>query len=155
MCSLAAAVQGMDETVNNGAQAIYFAEDVCSPSILVLMYTDLSDNYQQLNITSKNIQGLVVGAPYLACALIGCWLTEPLNRLFARRGTIFISCVVAAVASIWEGVANSWVNLFIARFVLGLGIGSKSSTVPVYAAGKRHSNNFIAILPTLTDQLSL
>lgn len=25
MCSLAAAVQGMDETVNNGAQAIYLA----------------------------------------------------------------------------------------------------------------------------------
>ncbi|KAF7526876.1 hypothetical protein PCG10_003430 [Penicillium crustosum] len=101
MCSLAAAVQGMDETVNNGAQAIYFAED-------------------QLNITSKNIRGLVVGAPYLACAIIGCWLTEPLNRLFARRGTIFISCFIAAVASVWEGVANTWVNLFIARFVLGL-----------------------------------
>ena len=38
------------------------------------------------------------------------------------------------VASIWEGVSNSWVNLFIARFVLGLGIGSKSTTVPVYSA---------------------
>ncbi|KAL1971067.1 hypothetical protein VTN77DRAFT_18 [Rasamsonia byssochlamydoides] len=120
MCSLAAAVQGMDETVNNGAQAIYL---------------------KQLGITTRfqgqkqdNITGLVVGAPYLACAILGCWLTEPLNRLFARRGTIFISCFIAAVASIWEGVANSWVNLFIARFVLGLGIGSKSSTVPVYAA---------------------
>ncbi|KAJ9366027.1 hypothetical protein DTO280E4_323 [Paecilomyces variotii] len=110
MCSLAAAVQGMDET--------------------------------RLNVTterfSKNmvdsLTGLIVGAPYLACAVLGCWLTEPLNRYFARRGTIFISCAIAAVASIWEGVANSWVNLFIARFVLGLGIGSKSSTVPVYAA---------------------
>jgi sugar porter (SP) family MFS transporter len=38
------------------------------------------------------------------------------------------------VASIWEGVANSWPNLFIARFVLGLGIGAKSTTVPVYSA---------------------
>ncbi|RWR00157.1 MFS sugar transporter [Paecilomyces variotii] len=121
MCSLAAAVQGMDETVNNGAQAIYL---------------------KRLNVTterfSKNmvdsLTGLIVGAPYLACAVLGCWLTEPLNRYFARRGTIFISCAIAAVASIWEGVANSWVNLFIARFVLGLGIGSKSSTVPVYAA---------------------
>jgi MFS family permease len=72
----------------------------------------------------------------LACAIIGCWLTEPLNRLFARRGTIFISCVIAAVASVWEGVANTWVNLFIARFVLGLGIGAKSGTVSVYVAGK-------------------
>ncbi|KAJ5574226.1 uncharacterized protein N7459_008653 [Penicillium hispanicum] len=114
MCSLAAAVQGMDETVNNGAQAIYL---------------------KRLGIeNSDNLTGLVVGAPYLACAILGCWLTEPLNRYFARRGTIFISCFIAAVASVWEGVCNSWVNLFLARFVLGLGIGSKSSTVPVYAA---------------------
>lgn len=75
-----------------------------------------------------------MGAPYLACAVLGSWLTEPLNRYLARRGTIFLSCAIAAIASIWEGVANSWVNLFIARFVLGLGIGSKSTTVPVYAA---------------------
>jgi len=51
MCSLAAAVQGMDETVNNGAQALYL---------------------KQLNITTErfsqnmvdNLTGLVVGAPY-------------------------------------------------------------------------------------------
>jgi hypothetical protein len=106
MCSLAAAVQGMDETVNNGAQALYF---------------------KQLNVTAArfstsqlaSIQGLVVGSPYLACALLGCLLTEPMNKVLARRGTIFVSCFIAAVASIWEGVANSWVNLFIARFVLG------------------------------------
>ena len=81
-----------------------------------------------------NLTGLVVGAPYLACAILGCWLTAPLNSIFGRRGTIWISCFIAAVASIWEGVANSWVNLFVARFVLGLGIGSKSTTVPIYAA---------------------
>ncbi|KAF2161917.1 hypothetical protein M409DRAFT_58694 [Zasmidium cellare ATCC 36951] len=122
MSSLAAAVQGMDESVNNGAQAFYLEELNVSPS----------DRFSQS--MQQNLTGLIVGAPYLACALLGCWLTEPLNRVFARRGTIFISCFIAAVASIWEGVANSWVNLFLARFVLGLGIGSKSSTVPVYTA---------------------
>lgn len=97
--------------------------------------------WQQLHINGRfkgqqlnNITGLVVGAPYLCCAIVGCWLTEPMNRYLGRRGAIFLSCFVAAVASIWEGVANSWVNLFIARFVLGIGIGPKSSTVPVYAA---------------------
>lgn len=87
MCSLAAAVQGMDETVNNGAQAFYL---------------------KRFNITTArfskkevdNLTGLVVGAPYLACAILGCWLTEPLNSVFARRGTIFISCFIAAVASV-------------------------------------------------------
>ncbi|GES59646.1 MFS sugar transporter [Aspergillus terreus] len=121
MCSLAAAVQGMDETVNNGAQAIYLKQ-------LGIKADRFSPQMQDY------ITGLVVGAPYLACAIVGCWLTEPMNRYFARRGTIFISCLIAAVASVWEGVCNSWVNLFLARFVLGLGIGSKSSTVPVYAA---------------------
>lgn len=124
MCSLAAAVQGMDETVNNGAQALYLKDlDIAGPGV-----TRFSKSMQE------NLTGLIVGAPYLCCALIGCWLTEPLNRVLGRRGTIFVSCFVAAVASIWEGVANSWVNLFIARFVLGFGIGPKSSTVPVYAA---------------------
>ncbi|GLA79269.1 hypothetical protein AtubIFM56815_000057 [Aspergillus tubingensis] len=118
---MASAVQGMDETVNNGAQAIYLDE----LGITAPRFSEQMQDY---------LTGLVVGAPYLACAILGCWLTEPMNRYLARRGTIFWSCFIAAVASIWEGVANSWVNLFIARFVLGLGIGSKSSTVPVYAA---------------------
>ncbi|KAH7275685.1 hypothetical protein MRS44_006120 [Fusarium solani] len=124
MCSLAAAVQGMDETVNNGAQALYLSDlNVAGPDV-----TRFSASMQD------NLTGLIVGAPYLCCAIIGCWLTEPLNRYLGRRGTIFISCLIAAIASVWEGVANSWVNLFIARFVLGFGIGPKSSTVPVYAA---------------------
>ncbi|CAM1506272.1 Fc.00g059130.m01.CDS01 [Cosmosporella sp. VM-42] len=124
MCSLAAAVQGMDETVNNGAQALYLSDlNVAGPNV-----TRFTPSMQD------NLTGLIVGAPYLCCAIIGCWLTEPLNRYLGRRGTIFISCFIAAVASIWEGVANSWVNLFVARFVLGFGIGPKSSTVPVYAA---------------------
>ncbi|KUL91265.1 hypothetical protein ZTR_01468 [Talaromyces verruculosus] len=120
MCSLAAAVQGMDETVNNGAQAIY------------LKNLGISSRFSGKQL--DDITGLIVGAPYLCCAILGCWLTEPLNRYFARRGTIFISCFFAAVCSIWEGVANTWVNLFLARFFLGLGIGPKSSTVPIYAA---------------------
>lgn len=81
-----------------------------------------------------NLTGLIVGALYLCYAVVGCWLTEPLNCWLGRRGTVFVSCFVAAAASVWEGVANSWVNLFAARFVLGFGIGPKSSTVPVYAA---------------------
>ncbi|KAI1947269.1 hypothetical protein LOY94_000841 [Ophidiomyces ophidiicola] len=125
MCAVAAAVQGMDETVNNGAQRLYLERFNIKP---------YSQGGRFSQAMADNLTGLIVGAPYLACAVLGCWLTEPLNRYTARRGTIFISCVIAALASIWEGLANSWVNLFLARFFLGLGIGSKSSTVPVYAA---------------------
>ena len=121
MCSVCAAVQGMDETANNGAQNFFLKR---------LNVTTARFSTQEVN----NLTGLIVGAPYLACTVLGCWLTAPLNSLMGRRGTIFVSCAIAAIASIWEAVANSWVNLFIARFALGLGIGSKSTTVPIYAA---------------------
>ncbi|KAF9694492.1 hypothetical protein EKO04_007324 [Ascochyta lentis] len=117
MCSLGAATQGMDETCNAGAVA-YWPDQ--------LGVSDLPN--------ATYIEGLIVGAPYLACAVLGCWLNEPLNRWFARRGTIWISCFVAAAASIWEAFTYSRWQLFAARFVLGLGIGAKSSTIPVYAA---------------------
>lgn len=117
MCAMGAATQGMDETCNAGAVAFY---------------------PDQLGITSLPnavwIKGLVVGAPYLACAVIGCWLNEPLNYYLARRGTIFFTSFFACWASIWEAFTYSWGQLFAARFVLGLGIGAKSSTIPVYAA---------------------
>ncbi|KAH7014713.1 hypothetical protein B0J12DRAFT_775828 [Macrophomina phaseolina] len=103
MSSLAAAVQGMGETVNNGARAFYLDElGITSPRFTKSIQDSLT--------------GRVVGAPYLACAILGCCLTEPVNKVFARMGTIFISCLIAAIGSICEGVCNSWVNLFLARF---------------------------------------
>ncbi|KAL1959868.1 hypothetical protein VTO42DRAFT_1013 [Malbranchea cinnamomea] len=125
MCSIAAAVQGMDETVNNGAQALYLKR------FNVLPYSEGGRFSQSM---ADNLTGLIVGAPYLACAVVGCWITEPLNRWTGRRGAIFITCFIAAIASVFEGLANSWVTLFLSRFFLGFGIGPKSSTVPIYAA---------------------
>ncbi|KAJ3558164.1 hypothetical protein NPX13_g9769 [Xylaria arbuscula] len=119
ICSLCAAVQGMDETVVNGAQIFYKV---------------------QFGIGDENSQrdswlvGLVNAAPYICSALIGCWLTEPLNKRFGRRGTVFLSCVVSAAACFWQAFTNTWWHMFIARFALGFGIGPKSATTPILAA---------------------
>ncbi|KAJ7641857.1 hypothetical protein FB45DRAFT_785998 [Roridomyces roridus] len=118
MSSLAAAVQGMDEAVINGAQIIY---------------------PKQFGIGSKSqhdtwLVGLVNSAPYMCCAFIGCWLTDPLNKAFGRKKTIFITCMISFLACIWSAFTNTWWHLFIARFFLGFGIGPKSATVPVYSA---------------------
>ncbi|KAJ6258861.1 hypothetical protein Dda_5756 [Drechslerella dactyloides] len=118
--AMAAVVQGMDETVVNGAQLFYLR-------LFGIENDDL-------------LTGLVNGAPYLCCAVLGCWLTAPLNNYLGRRGTIFLSCVIAALASIWEAFTYNWQQLFVARFVLGLGIGPKSATVPVYAAETAPAN---------------
>ncbi|KAF2711944.1 hypothetical protein K504DRAFT_372680 [Pleomassaria siparia CBS 279.74] len=118
LCSACAAVQGMDETVVNGAQLFFLG---------------------QFHIGGRDprstwLAGLVNGAPYMCCAFVGCWLTTPFNNWFGRRGTIFITCIFSAVACFWQGFVNTWWHMFVARFALGFGIGPKSATVPIYAA---------------------
>ncbi|KAI0778880.1 hypothetical protein BD413DRAFT_464840 [Trametes elegans] len=121
LCSLSAAVQGMDESVISGAN-LFFPDDFGIPQT----GPNASNNQWLL--------GLVNGAPYLCCGLIGCWLSAPLNKYLGRRGTIFVSAFVSFITCVWQGLTNTWWHLFIARFILGFGIGPKSSTVPVYAA---------------------
>ena len=84
-CSIAAAVQGMDESVISGAQLFY-------PKASHPSSTNISADKQQFNISyavSGNmrdswLEGLVNGAPYLCCAVAGCWLTDPLNKWLGR-----------------------------------------------------------------------
>ncbi|EPE06470.1 mfs sugar transporter [Ophiostoma piceae UAMH 11346] len=118
ICSLSAAVQGMDETVVNGAQIFYKR---------AFKINSGSDRDEWL-------VGLCNSAPYLCCAFIGCWLTEPMNKVFGRKGTVFIACIVSALACFWQAFTNTWYHMFIARFCLGLGIGPKSATTPMFAA---------------------
>ncbi|KAH9948984.1 hypothetical protein B0H21DRAFT_731013 [Amylocystis lapponica] len=123
LCSMAAAVQGMDEAVINGAN-LFFAPQ---------FGLDTSPSNPQAG-RNQWLLGLVNSAPYLCCGLIGCWVSTPMNRHFGRRGTIFISAFMSFATCIWQGVTNTWWHLFIARFMLGFGVGPKSATVPVYAA---------------------
>ncbi|KAK6430557.1 hypothetical protein LTR95_013288 [Oleoguttula sp. CCFEE 5521] len=113
LCAGSAIVQGMDQTAVNGAQTFYFEE---------------------FGITGVWQQGLLNGAPYLCSVLIGCWTNAPLNKLFGRRGTSFVSGIVSFITGIWMAAADSWYNLLIARFALGLAVRARSSTTPVYAA---------------------
>ncbi|KAJ7128898.1 hypothetical protein C8R43DRAFT_1090095 [Mycena crocata] len=80
------------------------------------------------------IVGVINSAPYIASALIGCWTTDPLNNYFGRRGTIFVCAVFCTLSVIGSGLAQTWPQLFVCRLLLGLGMGPKASTVPVYAA---------------------
>ncbi|RPD60525.1 hypothetical protein L226DRAFT_387707 [Lentinus tigrinus ALCF2SS1-7] len=122
MCSIAAAVQGMDESVINGANLFFPSQFGIQPA------PGASASREQWLV------GLVNSAPYLGCSVLGCWLTDPLNRWLGRRGAIFFTATFSFLTCIWQGVTNSWPHLFIARFFLGLGIGPKSATVPVYSA---------------------
>ena len=74
----------MDETVVNGAQSFYKKA------------FGIGDDSSERDTW---LVGLCNSAPYLCCALIGCWLTEPMNKAFGRRGTVFISCLSTSASS--------------------------------------------------------
>ncbi|RPD58597.1 hypothetical protein L226DRAFT_466400 [Lentinus tigrinus ALCF2SS1-7] len=122
MCSIAAAVGGMDEAVINGANLFFPAQFGIEPP------PGKGATREQWLI------GLVNAAPSLCCGLFGCWVSDPLNRLLGRRGTIFVAGIFSFITCIWQGLTNSWPHLFVARFFLGFGFGPKSTTVPVYSA---------------------
>ncbi|KAJ5483766.1 hypothetical protein N7530_003012 [Penicillium desertorum] len=110
--------RGRYQTVVNGAQIFYKHQ------------FGIGDESSR----SAWLVGLVNSAPYLCCAFISSWLTVPFNHWFGRRGTIFIACCLSAITCLWQGFVSTWWAMFIARFMLGFGIGPKSATVPIYAA---------------------
>ncbi|KAF8891726.1 hypothetical protein BD779DRAFT_1512736 [Infundibulicybe gibba] len=124
VCSLAAAVQGWDQTGSNGANLSFPIEFNIS--------TDAADPVA----ASRNqwIVGVINAAPYIASCLIGCWLTDPLNNYIGRRGTLFFCGIFATLSVIGSGCAQTWPQLFVCRLLLGLGMGPKATTAPVYAA---------------------
>jgi len=76
----------------------------------------------------------VNAAPYIASSFLGCWLSDPLNNYFGRRGTIFFSAIFCCFSVIGSAFTQNWQQLFVTRLLLGVGMGSKASTVPIFSA---------------------
>lgn len=64
----------------------------------------------------------------------GAFIVDPLNHYFGRRGEIFITAACLTATPIGSAFAKSWQGLFAARFIMGIGIGAKNATVPIYSA---------------------
>uniref|UniRef100_A0A8H8CPB0 Major facilitator superfamily (MFS) profile domain-containing protein n=1 Tax=Psilocybe cubensis TaxID=181762 RepID=A0A8H8CPB0_PSICU len=119
LCSIAAAVQGWDQTGSNGANLSFPIEFNIDP-----------------NVSGRNewIVGAINAGPFISAPLLGCWLTDPLNNFLGRRGTIFVAGIFCTFSVIGSGFAQTWPQLFVCRLLLGIGVGAKACTVPVYAA---------------------
>ncbi|KAI9775686.1 MAG: hypothetical protein M1839_000953 [Geoglossum umbratile] len=123
-CSVGAAVQGWDQTGSNGANLL-FPQDFGIPDTPKGVPNEARNSW---------LIGLVNAAPYISSAFLGCWISDPLNRYFGRRGTIFVSAVFCLFSVIGSGVSQSWQQLLVTRLLLGIGMGCKASTVPIFAA---------------------
>ncbi|WWC90859.1 uncharacterized protein L201_005796 [Kwoniella dendrophila CBS 6074] len=122
-CAIGAATQGWDQTGSNGANLSFPAEFGIGASV-----------DQPGGARDEWIVGFVNSAPYICAALFGVWISDPLNNLFGRRGEIFITSLILIATPIASGFTHSWQALAAVRLVLGIGMGAKAATVPMYAA---------------------
>lgn len=106
--------QGWDQTGSNGANLTFPQE-----------FGILNDEW---------LKGVINAAPYIASAGLGCWLSDPINNLIGRRGCIFITALILLATPIGSAFTHSWQTLLVVRLILGIGMGAKGSTVPIYAA---------------------
>ncbi|KAI5481021.1 sugar transporter [Pseudohyphozyma bogoriensis] len=123
LCSVGAATQGWDQTGSNGAN-LSFPQDFGIEAV------EGQPDYARNNW----LQGVINSAPYIGSAFIGCWCSDPLNNWFGRRGTIFITAIILILTPIGSACTQTWQQLFVCRLLLGIGMGAKGSTVPVFAA---------------------
>ncbi|POR31595.1 Uncharacterized protein TPAR_08192 [Tolypocladium paradoxum] len=118
-CSIGAAVQGWDQTGSNGA-TIFFPD-----------YYGIGDKHSDRDAL---IVGLLNSGPYIGSAFLGCWLSDPLNNWFGRRGTIFFAAHFCIWPVIGSAFCHTWEQQLACRLLMGIGMGAKASTVPIYAA---------------------
>ena len=62
------------------------------------------------------------------------FLSDPLNHRFGRRGTICIGAIFSLAAPIGSAYTKHWGQLAACRVLLGIGLGLKDVTVPIYSA---------------------
>ncbi|KAE8348847.1 hypothetical protein BDV28DRAFT_152436 [Aspergillus coremiiformis] len=127
LCSIGAAVQGWDQTGSNGAN---------------LSFPDALGIPEKGADKAKNqwLVGVLNAAPYISTAFIGCWLSDPLNKYWGRRGVIFISAIFCLLTPIGSAVAQTWPQLLVTRLLMGIGMGLKGSTIPIFCAENTPAN---------------
>ncbi|KAF4337122.1 polyol transporter 5 [Fusarium beomiforme] len=119
LCAIGAATQGWDQTGSNGANLSFPQEFGLD---------------EAKSVRDQWIVGLVNSIIFLTAGLIGAFIVDPLNHYFGRRGEIFITACCLTATPIASGFTHSWQTLFAVRFVMGIGIGAKNATVPIYSA---------------------
>ncbi|GMK54949.1 hypothetical protein CspeluHIS016_0200050 [Cutaneotrichosporon spelunceum] len=137
VCALGAAVQGWDQTGSNGANLSFPVEFGLTPAPTVQARGlapragPASGNGQA---RGDWIVGVINGAPYMAGAIPGVWISDPLNHWFGRRGEIFLTALVLVATPIASAFSKNWQQLLIIRLIMGIGMGAKAATVAVYSA---------------------
>jgi sugar porter (SP) family MFS transporter len=113
LCSLGSAVQGWDNTGANGANLSF---------------------PQEFGIEHNHwLVGVINSGPTLF-GLASAWAADPVNNYLGRRGAIFATGLFCIFPVLAQAFTQNWWGLLLCRLFMGLGMGIKISTIPVYSA---------------------
>ncbi|EKV13094.1 MFS sugar transporter, putative [Penicillium digitatum] len=131
--SISAAIQGWDQTGSNGANLTFDVQ---------FGIPNNSPKCPDPKTCKRNqwIVGFINGTPYITICLFVAWLSDPLNHILGRRGTIFLAAIFSLLAPLGSSLTQHWGELVACRVLLGLGMGLKEVTVPVYSAENAPTN---------------
>ncbi|EHY54773.1 hypothetical protein HRR83_004098 [Exophiala dermatitidis] len=131
--SIAAAIQGWDQTGSNGAN-LSFPQDfgIADTGAACEAAGNCEDNSWLI--------GFINSCPYIAIAFFAGWISDPVNDLVGRRGAIFIGAIFSLLAPIGSACTQHWGQLVATRILLGIGMGLKEVTVPVFSAENSPTN---------------
>ncbi|CAK7216857.1 hypothetical protein SCUCBS95973_002951 [Sporothrix curviconia] len=127
--SVAAAIQGWDQTASNGANLSF-------PDALGIPTSGACGPDPNTGLCAKNswIVGFVNAMPGITITVFAGWVSDPLNNYLGRRGTILLAAVFSLLAPFGMALSQTWGQLAACRMLLGIGMGLKEVTVPVFSA---------------------
>ncbi|OHE92988.1 hypothetical protein CORC01_11711 [Colletotrichum orchidophilum] len=127
MNSISAAIQGWDQTGSNGANLSF-------PQAFGI--ADKGEDCLAAGTCARNswIIGAINSAPYMAICVIACWLSDPVNNWVGRRGAIFLGAIFSILGPVGQALCQTWPQILFCRILLGMGMGLKEVTVPVFSA---------------------
>ncbi|KAE9978325.1 hypothetical protein EG328_001499 [Venturia inaequalis] len=135
-CALGAIAQGWTQESIVGANlqwpiALHIAKNSTDGTALWHAF-DGSKSQNNLH-PDKGLElfSLVNAITYFAACVVGAWVTDPLTYVKGRRFALLCAGVCTLAGPIGASYCNTWVQLFFCRFIQGVGVGAKSSVVPV------------------------
>ncbi|KAI0888075.1 uncharacterized protein GGS22DRAFT_197936 [Annulohypoxylon maeteangense] len=78
--------------------------------------------------------GAANASPFFFAALLGCWLSLPINDLVGRRGAMTIAAILILASSLGAAWCLDWKKLLLVRMVNGIGMGVKAVSTPILAS---------------------
>lgn len=81
-----------------------------------------------------------MGREHMLILNSAAWIADPLNNVLGRRGVIFLAAIFSLLSPFGEALSQKWGQLVACRILLGIGMGLKEVTVPVFSAECAPSN---------------